>query len=150
LKTLKNGADVGSAEQGGYMIKKRENATVTLLASGSEVMLCLQAGCHLEAKGIHANIVSMPCMELFNEQDQAYRDSVIDPSTKVMAVEAASGLEWYQYADKVLGMKSFGASGDASELFKHFGFTIENVQKEVFSLLNKPYNEEEQLKNCNI
>ena len=141
LKTLKNGADFGSAEQGGYIIKKRENATVTILATGSEVMLCLQAGCHLEAKGIMANIVSVPCMEIFNEQDDSYKKSVIDPATKVLAVEAASGMEWYRYADAVLGMKSFGASGDASELFKHFGFTIEHVQKEVFKLLDKPYDE---------
>jgi transketolase len=142
LKTLKNKIDVGSAEQGGYMIKKRDNATVTILATGSEVMLCLQAGCHLEANGIMANIVSIPCMELFEEQDEAYKNSVIDTTTKVLAVEAASGQEWYKYADRVLGMNSFGASGDASELFKHFGFTINNVVKEVYTLLDKPYDPE--------
>ena len=149
LKTLKKGADYGSAEQGGYLIKRRENATITILATGSEVMLCLQAGCHLEAKGIMANVVSVPCMEIFHEQDDFYKKSVIDPETKVLAVEAASGMEWHRYADAVLGMESFGASGDASELFKHFGFTIEHVQKEVFKLLDKPYNEKND-DNCHL
>jgi transketolase len=149
LKTLKNKTDFGSAEQGGYMIKKRDNATVTILATGSEVMLCLQAGCHLEANGIMANIVSIPCMELFEEQDKTYKNSVIDPTTKVLAVEAASGQEWYKYADRVLGMNSFGASGDASELFKHFGFTISNVVKEVYTLLDKPY-DPEKISSCII
>ncbi len=139
LKTLKKGADYGSAENGGYLIKKRENATVTILASGSEVMLSLQAGCHLENAGIMANIVSVPCMEIFNAQDETYRQHVIDPNTKVLAVEAASGAEWYRYADAVLGMQSFGASGDANELFKHFGFSIEGVQKAVYQLLGKVY-----------
>ena len=139
LKTLKKGADYGSAEKGGYLIKKRENATVTILASGSEVMLSLQAGCHLENAGIMANIVSVPCMEIFNAQDETYRQHVIDPNTKVLAVEAASGAEWYRYADAVLGMQSFGASGDANELFKHFGFSIEGVQKAVYQLLGKVY-----------
>ncbi len=139
LKTLKKGADFGTPKQGGYIIKRRENATVTLVASGSEVMLALQAGCHLEAKGIMANIVSVPCFELFNEQESEYRHEVIDPNTKVLAIEAASGQEWYRYADAVLGMNTFGASGDAAQLFKHFGFTIENIQKEVYGLLDKPY-----------
>lgn len=137
LKTLKAKADFGSPHQGGYLIKKRENAEVTIVASGSEVMLALQTGCHLEEAGVMANIVSVPCMELFNIQDEAYRQSVIDPDTKVLAVEAASGTEWYRYADAVHGMKSFGASGDANELFKHFGFTVQGVMDEVFTLLGK-------------
>ena len=139
LKTLKANSDFGSAEQGGYLIKRRENAEVTIIATGSEVMLALQSGCHLEAAGIMANIVSVPCLELFNEQDIAYREQVIDPDTKVLAVEAASGLEWYRYADAVLGMQSFGASGDANALFSHFGFTTGSVVEEVYKLLGKKY-----------
>ncbi len=139
LKTLKAKSDFGTAEQGGYLIKRRENAEVTIIATGSEVMLALQSGCHLEAAGIMANIVSVPCLELFNEQDALYREQMIDPATKVLAVEASSGLEWYRYADAVLGMQSFGASGDANELFKHFGFTTAHVVEEVYKLLGKDY-----------
>jgi transketolase len=127
LKTLKPTIDYGSPDKGGYLVKKRDGATVTLMASGSELMLALQAGCHLEKEGIMANVVSVPCFELFCEQPKEYIDAVVAPGTKVLAVEAASGMEWYRFADDVLRMESFGASGKANELFKHFGFTIENV-----------------------
>ncbi len=149
LKTLKAKIDFGDASRGGYLIKKRKNAVVTIIATGSEVMPSLQAGCHLEASGINANIVSVPCMELFEEQDEEYKKEVIDTDTKVLAVEAASAIEWYKYADKVLGMKSFGASGDANELFKHYGFTVKNIQKSVCNLLNLPY-KDESVTNCKI
>ncbi|WP_456449601.1 transketolase [Hydrogenimonas sp.] len=135
LKVLKDDIAYGSVENGGYMIKKRDNATVTLIASGSEVMLALQSGCHLEERGIMANVVSVPCYELLCEQSKAYIDTIIDPKTKVLAIEAASGLEWYRFADDVLRMESFGASGKADELFKHFGFTIPNVIERVEALL---------------
>jgi len=141
LKTLKPKADFGDASKGGYLIKKRENATVTILATGSEVMPALQAGCHLEIAGINANIVSVPCYELFNEQDSEYKKQVIDPNTKVLAVEASRGIEWYKYADEVLGMESFGASGPADKLFEHFGFTIKGIKKRVFEMLGREYKE---------
>ena len=129
LKVLKGKDKIafGGADRGGYLIKKRDNASITLLASGSEVMLALQSGCHLEEQGIMANVVSVPCYELFCEQEREYIDAVIDPKTKVLAIEAASGNEWYRFADDVIGMHSFGASGKAEDLFEHFGFTIPNV-----------------------
>ncbi len=135
LKTLKKKIDFGTPSQGGYLIKRRENAVVTLVATGSEVMLALQSGCHLEEQGIMANVVSVPCYELFLEQSRDYIDAVIDPRTKVLAIEAASGLEWYRFADDVLRMESFGASGKAGDLFKHFGFTVENVVARAKALL---------------
>lgn len=141
LKTLKAKVDVGDASRGGYMIKKRENATVTIMATGSEVMPSLQAACHLETLDINANVVSVPCFEIFNEQDAAYRAEVVDANTKVLAVEAASGIEWYRYADEVLGMESFGASGDANDLFAHFDFTIEGIMKRVCTMVGVPYQE---------
>ena len=149
LTTLKSKVDVGDASRGGYMIKKREGASVTLMATGSEVMPCLQAACHLELAGIKANVVSVPCMELFNEQESSYHDKVIDKSTKVLAVEAASGIEWYRYADEVLGMDHFGASGDANILFKAFGFTIKGIKQRVFDMLGTSYIETE-IDNCKI
>ncbi|WP_187647481.1 transketolase [Nitrosophilus labii] len=138
LKTLKPYRDYGDIDKGAYIIKKRENATVTLIATGSEVMLALQAGCHLEERGINANIVSMPCMELFLEQSNEYQKAVIDPSTKVLAIEAAAGMEWYRFADDVLAIENrFGASGKADVIFKEYGFTIENVINRVEKLLNQ-------------
>ncbi len=149
LKTLKSKVDVGDASRGGYMIKKREGATVTIMATGSEVMPSLQAACHLEVAGIKANVVSVPCFELFNEQDKSYQTSVVNPNTKVLAVEAGSGIEWYRYADEVLCMDRFGASGDANVLFKEFGFTIKGIKESVFSMLGQSYIETE-IENCTI
>ena len=136
LQTLKPQRDFGEVKRGGYIIKKRDNAVITLAASGSEVMLALQAGCALEEKGIMANIVSMPCMELFLEQEEEYQKAVFDPSTKVLAIEAASGIEWYRFADEVVSMENrFGASGPGSVLFKEFGFSVEHIVEKVEKLL---------------
>ncbi len=136
LQTLKPQRDFGDPSRGAYIIKKRDNATVTLLASGSEVMLALKAGCHLQDRGINANVVSMPCMELFLEQAPEYQQEVINPATKVVAIEAAAGIELYRFADVIISMENrFGASGPGDILFKEYGFTIENIIQKVEELL---------------
>ena len=139
LKTLKPKRDFGDVSKGAYIVKKREGATMTLMASGSELMPCLQAACHLEVLGVNANVVSVPCLDLFNEQDKAYRETVVDPSTTVLAVEAAAATEYYRYADDVLGMESFGASAPADLLFEKFGFTIQNITKRACELVGAEY-----------
>ena len=126
----------GSVKGGAYLVKERENAKITLVASGSEVALCLKAADILQSEDIEANVVSAPCFELLCKQDKNYLDRVFNKNTKVLAVEAASGLEWYKFADEVLGMKSFGESGNANELFKLFGFSDVNVAKVAKELLN--------------
>jgi len=131
LKVLKDEKAFGEVSNGAYLLKKRENANVTIMASGSEVMLALQTACQLEAEGIYANIVSVPCYDLFVEQDKSYIDQVIDKNTKVYAVEAARGLEYYRFADVVYGMDTFGASGPAGDLFKEFGFTIDQLKEKI-------------------
>jgi transketolase len=135
LKTLKPTRDYGKVSRGAYIVKKRDNATLTIMASGSDLMPSLQAGCFLEQMGINATIVSVPCLDLFNDQDDAYKTAVIDPATKVLAVEAATATEYYRYADDVLGMESFGASAPAGELFKKFGFTIKGIKKRACALM---------------
>jgi len=139
LKTLKPKRDFGEVSNGAYIVKKREGATMTLMASGSELMPCLQAACHLEVLGVKANVVSVPCLDLFNEQDKTYKETVVDPSTKVMAVEAATATEYYRYADDVLGMESFGASAPANLLFEKFGFTVQNITKRACDLVGAEY-----------
>ena len=126
----------GSVKNGGYLIKEREHAKITLVASGSEVALCLKAADILQSEDIEANVVSAPCFELLCKQDRAYLDRVFNKNTKILAVEAASGLEWYKFADEVLGMKSFGESGNANELFKLFGFSDTNIANKAKELLN--------------
>ena len=127
LDVLKPHKAYGEVSNGGYLLTKRENAHITILASGSEVMLALKAGCHLEEQGINANIVSVPCFDLLCEQSKEYIDTIIDPNTKVFSLEASRSMEWYKFADVVIGMDGFGASGKDSDLFKHFGFTIDQV-----------------------
>ena len=135
LKTLKPTKDFGDVSKGAYIVKKREGATLTIMASGSELMPSLMAGCYLEKMGVKANIVSVPCFDLFDEQPLEYKEAVIDKNTKVLAVEAARGLELYKYADDVLGMNSFGASAPADKLFEKFGFTIANIKARACKLL---------------
>ena len=125
----------GSVANGAYLVVKSANPRVTLVASGSEVAPCVEAAELLEKQGIGANVVSAPCYDRLCEQDASYLREVFDPATKVLAVEAASGLEWYRFADDVLGMKSFGESAPASVLFKHFGFTAENIAARASAIL---------------
>ncbi len=139
LKTLKPKCDFGEVSKGAYVVRRRKDANFTLMASGSELMPCLQAACHLAVLGIKANVVSVPCLDLFNEQDETYKNEVIDPNTKVLAVEAATATEYYRYADDVLGMDSFGASAPADLLFEKFGFTQEGIIKRACKLMNVEY-----------
>mgnify|MGYP005844613155 CR=1 FL=1 len=131
LKVLKDEKAFGEVSKGAYLLKKRDNANITIMASGSELMLALQTACKLEEEGIYANIVSVPCYDLFVEQDKKYVEQVIDKNTKVYAVEAARGLEYYKFADVVFGMDTFGASGPAGDLFDEFGFTIDKLKANI-------------------
>ncbi len=137
LRVLKDDKAFGDVSNGGYLVKKRENANITIMASGSELMLALQTGCALEEEGIIANIVSVPCFDLLMEQDKTYIDTIIDPTTQVFAVEAARGLEYYKFADVVYGMDTFGASGPANDLFDMFGFTIPKLKAKIVADFKK-------------
>lgn len=117
----------GSAAQGGYLLASDADATITLMASGSEVELSLKVKEALNEKGVKADVVSVPCYDLFIEQEKSYIDSIINPQTKKVAIEAARGLEWYRLADEVIGMDTFGASAPAEKLFVKFGFSIEAI-----------------------
>jgi transketolase len=92
----------------------------------------------LKAEGIGARVVSMPSMEAFREQDQAYKDSILTPGVKRVAIEAAVPQPWYEWVGlegAVIGMTGFGASAPAEILFEKFGFTASNVVKVVKSIL---------------
>lgn len=121
----------GDVENGGYLLSEATNATVTLMASGSEVSLALATAQELAQRGVMANVVSVPCYDLLIEQSQGYIDSIIKPDTKKVAIEAARGLEWYRFADTVIGMDTFGASAPADQLFKHFGFSAQAIAARV-------------------
>ncbi|UCN00628.1 transketolase [Sulfurimonas sp. SWIR-19] len=121
----------GEISRGGYLLASDENATITLIASGSEVELALKTKEALNEKGLFANVVSVPCYDLFIEQDQDYINEIILQDTKKVAIEAARGLEWYRLADVVIGMDTFGASAPAKELFEKFGFTVDAIVEKI-------------------
>lgn len=121
----------GSAARGGYLLANDEGATLTLMASGSEVELCLKVKEALNEKGVKSNVVSVPCYDLFIEQERSYIDSIIKPDTKKIAIEASRGLEWYKLADEVIGMDTFGASAPAEKLFAKFGFSVESILEKI-------------------
>ena len=101
---------------------------VILIGTGSEVSLCVGAYEKLTAEGVKARVVSMPSWELFERQDRAYRDSVLPPSVRTrVAVEQAAMLGWERYAERHIGMTTFGASAPLKELLKKFGFTADAV-----------------------
>ena len=120
--------------RGGYVIRPGKNPRkATLIATGSEVSLAVEAREALEAQGIGTAVVSLPCWELFDEQPESYRREVLGDGLRV-AIEAAGGFGWERYigADGVfVGMTGFGASAPASELYKHFGITAAAVVEQV-------------------
>lgn len=128
------------ALKGGYILKdsKKETPDVILMASGSEVELIYKAADELEAKGIDARVVSIPSFEIFNAQDEVYKESVLPNSVrKRVAVEALTSFGWHQYVGldgRIISLDTFGASGNAVTLFKKFGFTVENVVDETMKL----------------
>lgn len=129
------------ALKGGYIIadSDKQEPDAILIASGSEVSLAVDAKEELKKDGIDVRVVSMPSMDAFEEQTEAYKESVLPKSCrKRVAVEALSDFGWYRYVGldgKVVSMKGFGASGPAASLFEKFGFTVENVVATVKSIL---------------
>lgn len=123
----------GSPSNGAYLISEENEPQITLVASGSEVNLCLKAAEILRSEGVRVNVASAPCFELLCEQNGEYLERIL--RGKVLAVEAASALEWYKFADEIYSMNGFGASAPADELFKFYGFTPENVAAEAKKLI---------------
>ena len=131
------------ALKGGYILKdsKKEVPDVLLMASGSEVELIYKAADELSDKGIDARVISIPSFELFDAQDEAYKESVMPNKVRArVAVEALSSFGWHKYVGldgEVISLDHFGASGNANELFKQYGFTVENVVDKVIHIVNK-------------
>ncbi|NQW72979.1 MAG: transketolase [Actinobacteria bacterium] len=126
-------ADVARSgvRQGAYVLVDSSEPQVLLLATGSEVQLAVAAHERLKADGISSRVISMPCLEWFDEQDEAYRDSVLLPSVRArVAIEAGSTLGWWKYVGdlgRIIGIDHFGASADQQVLFEEFGITVDAV-----------------------
>jgi len=125
---------------GGYLLEKSSDAQLNLVASGSEVQMILEAALALKEEGIKANIVSMPCLDIFLNKSQDYQSSIINDDLPTIVVELSHPNSWYKLLnrkDKVLGIETFGESAPANVLLEHFGFTKENVVKIAKSLVDE-------------
>ncbi len=132
-------ANAKLALRGGYIVSDVKKPDVILMASGSEVSLALEAKKILEGEGVEVRVVSMPCMELYDKQSKAYKESVMPSNcTKRVAIEAGVSMPWMKYVGlegATVCMDTFGESGKPSDLFAHFGFTAENVAQKARELL---------------
>jgi transketolase len=131
---------IDAIEKGGYLIKEEHDATLSLIASGSELQLVLDASdVLLSQHGIKTNVISMPCLDVFLEQDDDYQSKVIKSDLPALVVELSHPNSWYKILNKgdtVLGIESFGESAPANVLLEHFGFTTANVVELSKSLIN--------------
>lgn len=124
----------GSATRGGYVVHHPENRQVTLIASGPEVAIALEASHHLAAHGIQAAVVSIPCWELFADQPTSYRQKVLGGAGLRVGIEAASGFGWERWLGPngvFVGMDDFGTSAPANALYERFGITAEAICEKV-------------------
>lgn len=122
--------------RGAYVLVEDTEADVTLVGTGSEVHLCLDAVPLLHAEGVSARVVSMPCWDLFEEASPDEQEEVLPSDVPVLAVEAASPFGWDRWADGVVGLDHFGASGPGGEVLEAFGFTARNVSDQAVALLD--------------
>ncbi|MDD5241050.1 MAG: transketolase [Sulfuricella sp.] len=125
----RDAAQITNIAKGGYVLADAAKPKLVLIATGSEVALAMDAKKVLDEQGIPTRVVSMPSTNVFDKQDQAYKDSVLPKGVKRVAVEAGVTDGWYKYVGEgaVIGLDRFGESAPAGELFKLFGFTVENV-----------------------
>jgi transketolase len=129
-------ANVPTVEKGAYVLKDFGEPEIIIMASGSEVGLIMNAAQKLHEEGKGVRVVSFPSWELFEKQDEAYRESVLPKNIQArLAVEAGSSLGWERYAKSVIGIDHYGASAPAKVIFEKFGFTVENVVAKAKELL---------------
>ena len=126
--------------RGAYVLIETQGVPQCIvIASGSEIGIAADAVKAANAEGLRVRLVSMPCTEVFDAQDEAYRESVLPKGVRArVAVEAGASLGWWKYVGldgRVLGIDRFGASGKVQDLFPHFGFTADNVSRLIRELI---------------
>jgi len=134
----RDATQIADIARGGYVLSDAANAKVILIATGSEVELAVNAAAALTAEGVAVRVVSMPSTDVFDRQDAAYKASVLSKGVPRVAIEAGVTDFWYKYVGldgAVVGIDTFGESAPAPVLFKHFGFTVENVVAKAKSVL---------------
>ena len=130
---------ISMISMGGYLLEENDNPDITIIASGSEVQLALDAAKDLKNDSVLANVVSMPSLDIFLQQSKEFQNDVIKQDKPILVVECSHPNSWYKILnrdDKVIGVEGFGGSAPGSELLEHFGFNKANVVNTAKSLLN--------------
>ena len=131
------GTAEGDVARGGYVLRAVEDPDVVLVATGSEVAVCVAAAELLAADGVHVQVTSLPSWDLFCEQTDSYQDSVLPPEVPTLAVEAGVTFGWDRWADDVLGIDRFGASAPGDRVLTELGFTPEHVAERTRQLIDE-------------
>ncbi len=137
VPTLEGTGRPGQVERGAYVLIDAPDPLVILAGSGSEVQLCVDAAASLAEAGIASRVVSMPCWELFEEQSEDYRDSVLLEGIPVVGVEAGVSMGWERYADVSIAIDRFGASAPGGEVMERLGMTAAAVEAAARALINR-------------
>ena len=128
------------SSMGGYELNKTDsNTDITLIASGSEVHIAVEASKKLKEDNINSKVVSMPCQELFDKQPKEYKEKIIEKKSKKISIEASCIFGWEKYVGSEgvsLGLKSFGKSAPGKTLYKNFNLTVDNVVKVAKKMLD--------------
>ncbi|OXV08775.1 hypothetical protein Egran_03462 [Elaphomyces granulatus] len=128
---------VEDALKGGYVAEEAKNADITIVSTGSEVGICIEAAAYLKKNhNVTARVVSMPCWEVFDAQPQNYRLQVFPDGIPCLSVEVLSPMGWERYSHEQFGMNRFGASGPYKEVYKKFGFTPEGISERAITTIN--------------
>lgn len=130
------GSTIEKAMRGGYVVHEVQGANITLVSTGSEVSICLDAAKHLEKHGVKARIVSMSCFEVFDTQSKDYRLSVLPDGIPSLSVEVMSTMGWERYTHEQFGINRFGASGAYKDVYKKFEFTPEGIAKRAVATID--------------
>ncbi|KAG5951639.1 hypothetical protein E4U53_002615 [Claviceps sorghi] len=131
------GSTIEKASKGGYVLREVSGANITLVSTGSEVSICLEAAKYLEEKhGVKARIVSIPCFEVFDAQSKEYRLSVLPDGVPSLSVEVMSTMGWERYTHEQFGLNRFGASGAYKDVYKKFEFTPEGIAKRAVATID--------------
>lgn len=124
------GCTIEKASKGAYVLQEVEGADITLISTGSEVSICVEAAKYLSEKhGLKARLVSIPCFEVFDTQSKEYRLSVLPDGIPILSVEVMSTMGWERYSHEQFGLNRFGASGAYKDVYKKFEFTPEGIAK---------------------
>jgi transketolase len=128
-------ASTQNSHRGGYVLREASDAVFTIVGTGSEVGVCLQANDELRAKGVATRVVALPCWACFEEQNMEYRSRVLGRHLPSVSLEAGATLGWTKYVDEAIGIDSFGLSAPGEYVFEYFNINAATVVEHVEGIL---------------